>query len=412
MTVADPLLSRAVLIGAGTYEDMTSLPAVGWNLVDLREVLADPEIWGLPEENCTVIADEPNPVTVARRLRAAAEQAGADGLLIMYYAGHGLVHGEDLMLGLPQIDPRHPDEGGLPYRKIREAARSSPARRRVVILDCCYAGRAEGEFLAPGDPAVQLANEADIDETCLFVAVGANRPAAAPLNERNTAFTGALLSTIRDGLPIVDPVLTVRAIATAVRRRLAAAGHETPELRERNSGGSIALVRNVHARRQNLTGAILLAGRQVTDPELRREAVLVLRHNQTGAMGIRLTRPYGPLPESLNAWRSLIAVPRQLFDGGPVARDGYIALVLLRPQAGEPLRFTPVRGRLGSLPLTTAVDGVRDSIAQVRIFSGYLGWAAGDLEGLVNRDVLRRADVSLRQVFGDPQHLRPSMHAA
>jgi putative AlgH/UPF0301 family transcriptional regulator len=412
MEVADPRSSRAVLIGAASYSRLGPLPAVARNLDDLRDAFTDPDIWGLPPENCMVIADQPDPPTISRALRAAAGATGPDGLLLVYYAGHGLVQSGDLVLGLPETDPEFPDEGGLPYEKIRQAARTSVARRRVVILDCCYAGRAGGDFLAPGNPAEQLANEADIEETCLLVAVGANRPAAAPLNARNTAFTGALLRVIRDGIAGAGPLLTVREIELEVRRALAAAGHERPELRERNSGGSLPLVRNTHVRRQDLVGAVLLSDRDVTDPELRREAVLVLRHNETGAMGVRLTRPSGSLPEALHGWGDLATHPAQLFDGGPVARDGFIALVLLRPHAEDPLRFTAVRGRLGSLPLTTPLPAVRDSIGDLRVFSGYLGWGPGELEKLLRDAVVRRVDPPLRTPFSiNPHDLWPRLQS-
>lgn len=394
MDVANPDTSRAVLIGTASYARLTPLPSVAANLDDLRNALVDPDIWGLPPENVTVIADEPQPTTIYHALRAAATATQADGLLLIYYAGHGLVQARELVLGLPRTDPQFPDEDGLLYAKIRQATQFSVAQRRVVILDCCYAGRAGRDVLAAGDAAQQLANEAEIERACLLLAVGANEPARAPLRDRNTAFTGALLRVLRTGSPVREPVLTVRTVADETTRLLVAAAHGRPELRETNSAADIPLVRNVRVRQQDLTGAVLAAGPDVTDPELREAVVLVLLHNQSGAIGVRLNRPGAPLPGALHEWRDLVTPPVEVFDGGPVARDGFIALVRLHADAEAPIRFTEVHGRLGSLPLTDLQPAVRDSIADLRIFAGYLGWGPGGLEQVVGDGTLRTADIS------------------
>jgi putative AlgH/UPF0301 family transcriptional regulator len=407
MDVANPESSRAVLVGSASYAILEPLPSVTANLEDLRHALTDPDIWGVPPENVTVIADEPQQTVIYHALRAAAAATKPDGLLLIYYAGHGLVQSRELVLGLPRTDPQFPDEEGLVYAKIRQATQLSVAPRRVVILDCCYAGRAGRDVLAAGDAARQLANEAEIERACLLLAVGANQPAKAPLGDRNTAFTASLIRVLRNGSQSSDPVLTVRAIADEATRLLVAAGHGRPELRETNSGADIPLVRNVRVRQRNLTGAVLKAGPDVTDPELRQAVILVLRHNQSGAMGVRLNRPAEPLPPSLDDWRDLITAPAELFDGGPIARDGFIALVRLRSDVDNPLRFVEVQGKLGSVPLTNSPDSVRDSIADMRIFSGYVGWGAGGLEQLVGAGMLRVVDIPpARATFATGSHDR------
>ena len=404
MELAEPRASQAVLIGAASYRQLAALPAVAAGPGDLRDALTDPEVWGLPPENCTVVADETDPPAVSRVLRRAAAATGPDGLFLVYYAGHALAQAGELVLALPETDPEFPDEGGLPYEKVRRAVRSSPAGRRMIVLDCQVPAAEPGP-----EPADRLADGADVEQTCLLVAAATDLRADAP----HTPFTGALLTVLREGVDGQGPLLTVRAIEAQLRQTLTAAGRERPELRERNSGGSIPLARNLHLRRQDLTGAVLLAGRDVTDGELRREAILVLRHNQTGALGVRLTRPAGALPESLHAWRDLATAPGRIFDGGPVAKDGFIALVLLRAGAEAPLRFTAVRGRLGSLPLGTPLPQVRDSIADLRVFSGYLGWGPGRLETLLEDGALRRVTPPLRTPFSvHPQDLWPRLQTA
>jgi putative transcriptional regulator len=322
MDVANPVSSRAVLIGSATYDKLTALPSVLANLTDLRDALTDVDVWGLPPTNVTVIADEADQITVYRALRAAASATEPDGLLLYYYAGHGLLDAGDLVLGLPDTDPQYPDEQSLRYAKLREATRQSVTSRRVVILDCCFAGRAGRDVLSAED-AVRRLGHHDAEDACLLLAVGANKAATAPLRDRNTAFTGTLLEVLISGSNVADPVLTIRTITDEVTQRLVAAGHERPELRLSNRAADMPLVRAVRIRRRDLTGAVLSAGVAVTDPELRDVRMLVLRHDDSGAIGVRLNRPGGPLPDSLNGWRERITPPAQVFDGGPIARDGF-----------------------------------------------------------------------------------------
>ena len=60
-----------------------------------------------------------------------------------------------------------------------------------------------------------------------------------------------------------------------------------------------------------------------------------------------------------------------LFHGGPVARDGYIVVTLLRAGAAKPLRFTPVRDRLGTLALSAVPEDVAGAVDTMRVFVGY-----------------------------------------
>ena len=53
----DPLRSRAVLIGVGSYQNLSSLPAVRNNLMALDAALRADRVWGLPSGNCTVVED-------------------------------------------------------------------------------------------------------------------------------------------------------------------------------------------------------------------------------------------------------------------------------------------------------------------------------------------------------------------
>jgi putative transcriptional regulator len=127
----------------------------------------------------------------------------------------------------------------------------------------------------------------------------------------------------------------------------------------------------------------------------------VLRHDpERGALGVRLNAPTEKSAyEDVGEWEPLINDPPVVFDGGPLRHDGYIALALLRPDAEPPLRFRPVSGRLGTVPLSASVSTMEPALGDLRIFSGYVGWEPGELETDIEHGVLSLADETHEVAF-------------
>jgi putative AlgH/UPF0301 family transcriptional regulator len=418
--LSDPGASRVVLIGVSRYQLLPALPSVRGNVAALQDLLQNPELWGVPPENVHVLLDPDDPAAVSREVRKAATATGEAGLLLVYHAGHGLIDPDDgrLILGLPGCNPEVPHEGGVPYDWIRRAVATSAARRRVVILDCCYSGRASAEMSAATTGTDAVADLAESEGTCLLVSAPANRRASAPEGEPYTAFTGEVIRVLRDGptgpgATATAPTVTVEEVWRDVRRAMSAKGYERPELRARNFGGSIPLVHNAASRRRDLAGSVLFAAPSLVDQDLGQGAVLVLRHNDTGAVGVRLTRPAGPIPADFpSVWRPLLRYPGMLFDGGPLARDGYIVVAMLRSSAATPLRFTAVRDRLGTIALSPLPEELGAAVDGMRVFVGYLGWRPGELEEYLDSGALLASPRSARQVFTErPRDLWRALQA-
>ena len=136
MRLPDPQRSHVVVIGSSTYEDdkLPDLPAVSRTIADLAAALTDPDHGVVPEDHCTVLADQGDIRLIGRRLRLAAKRA--QDLLLVYYAGHGLVGGRrhDLYLGLPDSEWVEPEFNSLEFDKLRSAVLDSPACTKVIIL--------------------------------------------------------------------------------------------------------------------------------------------------------------------------------------------------------------------------------------------------------------------------------------
>jgi putative transcriptional regulator len=129
-----------------------------------------------------------------------------------------------------------------------------------------------------------------------------------------------------------------------------------------------------------LKGRLLVATPILGDPNFDGTVVLVLEHGADGAVGVVLNRPTSTdVAEPLPGWDRLAAEPAVVFSGGPVAPDA--AICLARSWAeGQLEAYQPLVDSLGTVDLSIDPDEVSGGLHAVRVFVGYAGWAAGQLE--------------------------------
>lgn len=153
-------------------------------------------------------------------------------------------------------------------------------------------------------------------------------------------------------------------------------------------------------------GSLLVATPALGDPTFLRSVVLLLDHDDDGALGVVINRPTDVEVESvLPTWRSFATGPQVVFEGGPVALDSALGLADV-PGDEEPLGFRRVTGRLGLVDLDTPPELLEDELRSMRIFAGYAGWGAGQLEGELREGAWYVVDAEPGDVFSaDPTTL-------
>ena len=183
---------RAALIGVSRYADpdIGDIPAAANNIQDLKELLTAPVGAAFRGEDCITIVNPYSPQQVGKLLANVSSQA--DDVLLVYYAGHGLVDQRGrLYLAVTGSDSAHPEWSSVPFATLRESLVAARARARVLILDCCFSGRA---FEAMTTPAAAVKGQIDIYGTYTIASSARDETSIAPEGARNTAFTDALLT--------------------------------------------------------------------------------------------------------------------------------------------------------------------------------------------------------------------------
>lgn len=134
----------------------------------------------------------------------------------------------------------------------------------------------------------------------------------------------------------------------------------------------------------SFAGQLLVASPQLLDSNFGRSVVLVCMHDENGAFGLMLNRPLPmSVEDALPAWAERVSEPPVFFGGGPVETTVVSALGFSRvaPEEG----WTPVARGIGLVDLARGPEGIATAVERLRLFVGYAGWAASQLEAEVAR---------------------------
>jgi putative transcriptional regulator len=153
----------------------------------------------------------------------------------------------------------------------------------------------------------------------------------------------------------------------------------------------------------DFTGRLLVATPLLEDPTFHRTVVLVLDHDDDGALGVVLNRTsVVPIRDAAEPWTDLVCAPRVVFEGGPVEPDAVVALGRTAARVGaEYGGVLDQHVRLVDLTADPVLEQLE--LETVRLFAGYAGWAPGQLEGEVIQGAWFSVDADASDVFtADP----------
>ena len=167
---------------------------------------------------------------------------------------------------------------------------------------------------------------------------------------------------------------------------------------------------------ESRTGQLLAATPMLGDVNFRRTIVLIVEDDpEEGTLGVVLNRPSEiPVQQVLEQWTDLVTGPSVLFQGGPVSPDSALALALPRGES-EPIGWRSLAGsklmsRIGLVDLGAPPELLADGIASLRVFAGYAGWGAGQLEAEIDVGAWLVLDgLPEDAFFNDPGRLYPAV---
>ena len=151
-------------------------------------------------------------------------------------------------------------------------------------------------------------------------------------------------------------------------------------------------------------GKILVTSRQSADPLFAQSVILLVRYEDSGALGLMLNTPTEiHISEALAPLKGAKKSPDYVYLGGPVEPEGVLALLRVPGQTDANLTHVARRTYLASnrKVLEDALSEGKRS-GELRVYLGYCGWTAGQLREEVRRGAWYIFDPSDDIVF-DPK---------
>jgi putative transcriptional regulator len=129
---------------------------------------------------------------------------------------------------------------------------------------------------------------------------------------------------------------------------------------------------------ETLRGELLIASPALRDPNFVRTVVLVTEHTSDGAMGFVLNRPTPiAVSDALPNLGTIAGLDAVVYVGGPVQPESAMALAELEDVGNAAaIAF----GAIGFLQPDFDPAELGDGVLRMRVFAGYSGWGAGQLE--------------------------------
>ena len=157
----------------------------------------------------------------------------------------------------------------------------------------------------------------------------------------------------------------------------------------------------------SLKGTFILDHGKLHGSFFHRTVILICQHDEEGAFGLVLNRATGvTVGEALTANLSASLKELPLFHGGPVDQQ---SLSFLHSDL-----FMPDANVMGNLSLSRSMDTLIElgesfsMTKKLKVFAGYSGWSAGQLEDEMRRDTWMTHPASVELAFHpEPQNLWP-----
>lgn len=162
---------------------------------------------------------------INQAIEEACENAPADGVLLIYFSGHGLTEaGTDYLVPSDSYLPGGNRSAGRPSQRSlvkvvppEEVLRDCRARLVVFFVDACRNESALGEQVEPGqsvEPGGQLPFLADGGHFVLVMGCGAGQ--VCQYDETGSVFTRALANALDSG----NPARTLQEVVTEISREM------------------------------------------------------------------------------------------------------------------------------------------------------------------------------------------------
>ena len=151
-------------------------------------------------------------------------------------------------------------------------------------------------------------------------------------------------------------------------------------------------------------GIFLVARRDLPDPNFHRTVVLIVQHDERGTLGLIINRRTRfQLHDALPDLPGAEAAGHRLFFGGPVGKT-LLAMLMRNEKPGNTIdRITDEVSFSADRDVLERFVSSKKPSADLRLYLGHAGWAAGQLSHELARGDWHLAKADSNLIFGDTE---------
>jgi FtsZ-binding cell division protein ZapB len=193
-----PEQTKVVLIGTSEFPEdgnLKSIKPIEANISKLGELFSNENIFGIDKTNVVSLLNKKD-YEILEELENQAQQA--IDTLIIYYAGHGeREKGKTLYLTATNTKKERLISTAIEFERFNKIIQSSKAKKKFLILDCCYSGLAA--LNSDNNPFFENELE-DVQGTYIITSSPSNSVSFFHDNSTYTFFTSEFISILENGL--------------------------------------------------------------------------------------------------------------------------------------------------------------------------------------------------------------------
>ena len=149
----------------------------------------------------------------------------------------------------------------------------------------------------------------------------------------------------------------------------------------------------------SLKGQLLLAAPTLRDPNFARAVVLIGAHSEDGAMGVVLNRPSSvTVAEAVPQLGDAVGEEEPVYVGGPVQQSSIVVLAEFLDTSWAGLL---VLDSIGFPASDTDLEELAGATVRGRVFAGYAGWSADQLEAEIDDGDWISHDAGPEHIFSE-----------
>lgn len=215
--------AHALVIGIANYQQINKLPAtVLKDAQDIHDLLVDPQHCGYPPDNVRLLLDDQaTQAAIRQALAGLAAHSTPDSTVFFYLSSHGGrvesgPHAAEYLLPVDTVytSGESVAQTAISGAEFTEALRAVPARKVVIVFDCCHSGGI-GQPKDAAAPQIKALPESYYDALkegrgrAILASSRSTEYSYVLPGAENSLFTQHLLAGLRGGIPSDDGLIRI-----------------------------------------------------------------------------------------------------------------------------------------------------------------------------------------------------------